>query len=179
MSKSLRAAAMAAGLAAAWPAQALDGLGVDLGSGDESATLASLSLRWNWERKWFAGGDWYLGGYWELDAGHWSGRAGTTGNRNVSEIGLTPVFRLQPQRQEGVTPWIEAAIGFHLLSEHRIGDKNLATGFQFGDHVGAGLSFGAKRAFEIGYRFQHFSNGGIKHPNPGINFHMIRVQSRF
>jgi hypothetical protein len=55
----------------------------------------------------------------------------------------------------------------------------MSTAFQFGSHIGLGYRFGAKRSYEIGYRFQHISNAGIKKPNPGINFHQVRVQYHF
>jgi hypothetical protein len=160
-------------------AHAIDSFGLDVGTGDESANLVSVSARWNWQSKWFTEGEWYLGGYWEANAGHWNGRAGTTGNDSITDIGITPVFRLQPHKQDGVTPWVEGAIGFHYLSDTKIGNKNLSTHFQFGDHLGAGVSFGKKQSMELGYRFQHFSNAGIKRPNPGINFHMVRFGYRF
>jgi len=31
-------------------------------------------------------------------------------------------------------------------------------------------------AYDLSYRFQRISNGNIKHPNDGINFHQIRLQ---
>jgi opacity protein-like surface antigen len=90
---------------------------------------------------------------------------------------LTPVFRLQPNALAG--PYVEAGIGFHLLSHSSIGDNRLSTAFQFGSHVGVGYRFGAKHSFEVGYRFQHISNAGIKDPNAGMNFHQVRAQYHF
>jgi hypothetical protein len=65
------------------------------------------------------------------------------------------------------------------LSHTQIGDKRLSTAFQFGDHLGFGYRFGARSAFDLGYRYQHLSNGSIKRPNPGINFHQVRLQYHF
>ena len=42
-----------------------------------------------------------------------------------------------------------------------------------------GYRFGAKGAFDLSYRYQHLSNGGIKHPNNGVNFNQIRLQYHF
>jgi hypothetical protein len=78
-----------------------------------------------------------------------------------------------------VGPFIEAAVGFHLLSHTSIGDRRMSTAFQFGNHIGVGYRFGAKAHYELGYRFQHLSNASIKRPNPGINFHQIRLQYHF
>ncbi len=44
--------------------------------------------------------------------------------------------------------------------------------------MGVGYRFDRK-GFEIGYRFQHISNAGIKEPNDGINFHQLRLQYHY
>lgn len=162
-------------------AVAMNGINITVGTGEESTTRYGISLERDWERKWFAEREWYLSGYWEVGIGYWEGDKGGTGNDSVTTVSLIPVFRLQPQRPlgKGVWPYIDLAIGFYLLSDTTIGDKNLSTSFQFGDHIGAGIRFGGKKEFEIGYRFEHLSNAGIKSPNPGINFHLLRLIYRF
>jgi len=52
----------------------------------------------------------------------------------------------------------------------------VGSAFQFGEHLGFGYRFGVTGAYDLGYRFQHISNGNIKDPNDGINFHQIRLQ---
>lgn len=49
------------------------------------------------------------------------------------------------------------------------------TSFNFIDQAGFGLRFEhrARRAFLLGYRFQHISNGGRVRPNPGANFNLL------
>ncbi|KDD61989.1 lipid A 3-O-deacylase domain protein [Bordetella bronchiseptica OSU553] len=37
-----------------------------------------------------------------------------------------------------------------------------------------GYRFGPERAYEVSLRVQHFSNAGIKKPNPGENFMFLR-----
>lgn len=74
-------------------------------------------------------------------------------------------------------PYVEAAIGFHILSDLRISRRrSFSTSFQYGDHVGAGLIRGSH---DFGLRLQHLSNGGIARPNPGINFLVLRYQYHF
>jgi opacity protein-like surface antigen len=159
------------------PAGAVDGVAVEIGSGD-STDMGRIAVQWDWGKRWFQGKDWHLGGYWDLALGYWD-RGGVLPGQNdgITEIGLTPVFRLQPNSLTG--PYLEAAIGFHLLSRTSLGDKRFSTQFQFGDHIGFGYRFGARNAFDIGYRFQHLSNGSIKKPNNGIDFHQVRLQYRF
>jgi len=58
-------------------------------------------------------------------------------------------------------------------------DYNYATAFQFTPMAGVGVQIGSHQQYQVGYRFQHISNGGIKEPNPGINFHQLYLQYNF
>jgi hypothetical protein len=159
------------------PALALDGFAVEAGRG-EGIDMGRLSLQKDWNVQWLKMSDWHLGGFWELSVGQWhNGSVAPGQNEDITEIALTPVFRIQPNGLTG--PYVEAAVGFHGLSHTQIGDKRLSTAFQFGDHLGFGYRFGARSAFDLGYRYQHLSNGSIKRPNPGINFHQVRLQYHF
>ena len=86
------------------------------------------------------------------------------------------MFRFQ---RTGRGPYVEAAIGAHVLSDlHVSRDENVSTRFQFGDHIGAGWRFGPRGRYDAGVRLQHLSNGGIRDPNPGINFLLVRFGVR-
>ena len=172
------AAAIAIGASlASGAAAAIDGVAVEVGRGD-GMDMARIAVQSGWQKQWLRGGEWHLGGYWDLGVGQWHQRHTTAGrNADITEIGLTPVFRVERNDRRGL--YGEAGIGLHLLSRTSIGDKRLSTAFQFGDHVGVGYRFGAKGAYDVAYRFQHLSNGAIKHPNNGINFSQIRLQYHF
>lgn len=171
--------AWAAVLAVAGSAHAVDGVSVEVGNGD-ATDMWRVGAQWNWDQKWFTGGDWVLGGYWDLSLGAWDGDSNAGGNKNITEAGLTPVFRWQQKTPSGLAPYLEGAIGFHLLSKTRINAKReFGSAFQFGTHVGAGIRFGDRRQFDLGYRYQHLSNGGIKNPNDGINFNQLRFAYSF
>lgn len=163
-------------VAAAPDAVAVDGIAIEAGRGD-STDMGRIGIQWDWGKRWFQGAQWHLGGYWDLSAGYWRRDALPGQNDDIAEIGFTPVFRFQGNNLTG--PYAEAGIGAHLLSRTQIGDKRLSTRFQFGDHLGLGYRFGAKGAWDLGYRFQHLSNAGIKRPNNGINFHQVRLQYHF
>ena len=159
------------------PAWALDGIALEIGGG-EGVDRIRAAVQWDWNRQWLRGSNLHLGGYWDLSVGYWHRSDVAPGqNDEIVDIGLTPVFRIQANTLTGL--FLEAGIGFHLLSRTSIGDKRMSTKFQFGDHLGVGYRFGAKGAFELGYRFQHHSNAGIKRPNPGINFHQVRAGYHF
>jgi lipid A 3-O-deacylase len=135
-------------------------------------------VQWDWTQRWLQGREWHVGGYWDLAIGHWRKRNVLPGqNDDITEVSATPVLRVQRNDLRGV--YGEAGIGAHLLSRSHIGDKRLSTNFQFGSHAGLGYRFGTKAQFDVGYRFQHLSNAGIRRPNPGINFHQVRLVYRF
>ena len=169
------AAAFAALACFALPARAIDGVSVESGHGT-GTDIWRIGAQWKWDKKWSDDGHWHLGAYWDLQLGQWRG----TGKNSISDIGLTPVFRYQKSDLSGVAPYLEGAIGFHFISNTRL-DANRAFGstFQFGDHIGAGVRFGEKGRYDLGVRLQHLSNGGIKQPNNGINFSLVRFSYNF
>lgn len=158
------------------PAFAVDGIAVEAGSG-KHGDMARLGVQWDWSSRWLQGNEWHVGGYWDLAIGHWRERAQPGQVGSLTEVGLTPVFRLQQNNLQG--PYFEAAIGFHLLSKTSLANRRFSTSFQFGDHVGVGVRFGARGAYDLSLRFQHLSNAGIKHPNSGISFGQLRLAYHF
>jgi lipid A 3-O-deacylase len=171
---ALAALALALASGSAW---AVDGIVLEAGSG-EGVRMARLGVRFDWTQRWLQGRDWHLGGSWDAALGQWHHRNARPGqNDDITEVSLTPVFRLQANALRG--PYVEAGLGAHLLSRSQIGDKRLSTSFHFGSHAGVGYRFGERGQFDVGYRFQHLSNAGIKKPNPGINFNQIRFVYRF
>jgi lipid A 3-O-deacylase len=137
---------------------------------------------WRWQRP-FAGGT--LTGYSELSFGRWSSRSENSADNAgrastwVTQFGVTPVFRWHPQTP-GASWFLEAGIGANVLAPvYRSGDKRFSTTFNFGDHLAVGWAFGAQRRHELVLRLQHFSNAGIKHPNPGEDFLQLRYVWRY
>ena len=100
-------------------------------------------------------------------------------HHSVFAVGVYPVLRLDLQPKGGVVPYIEGAIGFNVLSHTWIEERRLSTAFQFGEFVGVGISFGDKRQFDLGARYQHISNADIKRPNDGLTYPSIVFQYRF
>lgn len=132
------------------------------------------------QKQWPKSGN--LSGYTELSMSHWRIKPSMRSahnirhHSNITEAGITPVIRYTyPTRL--IQPYTEIGIGAHYLNKSRYGVKNLSTNFQFGDHIGFGLRYQKKQRFELGYRFQHYSNANIKKPNPGINFHVLKLST--
>ena len=158
---------------------AVDGVSIEAGNGN-ATDMMRAGLQWDWQARWFDTGYWHLGGYWDASVGSWHGKAAIGGNQNIIDFGITPVFRYQRDSIAGITPYVEAAVGIHLISRTYINaDRKFGSSFQFGDHVGAGFLFGGKGEYDLEYRFQHLSNAGIKKPNQGINFNQVRFAYHF
>ena len=64
-------------------------------------------------------------------------------------------------------------------SIYRTASREFSTTFQFTEQLGGGRNFGSRGEHEVSVRVQHFSNGGIKEPNPGENFWQVRYLYRF
>ena len=158
---------------------AVDGVSIEYGNGD-STDMARVGAIWDWNKQWFTEGNWLVTGFWNVSLGSWHGHSAAGNNQTVADIGITPVFRFQQKNPSGFAPYAEAAIGLHLITPTYINaDRKFGSAFQFGDHIGLGVRFGERQQFDLGYRFQHLSNGGIKKPNQGINFNQIHFDYRF
>jgi opacity protein-like surface antigen len=164
-------------------ARAVDGMSIELGTSNSSSTdvdMLRIGVQWDWSRRWAISQKWHIGGYWDFGVGYWSNSSPRQTNSGLTELGFTPVFRLQQTSMGPISPYLEAAIGFHLLSQTSVSEeRRFSTAFQFGDHLGVGIRFGPRHAMDFGYRYQHFSNADIKDPNQGINFHQVRYQYHF
>ena len=138
---------------------------------------------WDWPQQWTLGGG-RVTGYWEASVSQWSYVAAhesayTRRTAWLAQVGLIPVFRLRPTG--GASPWFfEAGVGFTLTSSlYETDRKRFSTSFNFADHLAVGRNFGQRSGHELSLRLQHFSNGGIKRPNPGEDFIQLRYAYRF
>ena len=133
----------------------------------------------DWKTAWFESNGTHLSGYWDASFGAWRGDSykNVPGqHQTLVDIGFTPVFRFENTNKLGF--YAEAGIGVHMLSKlYNNDDDRLSTHFQFGDHAGIGYVFNNK--WEVAAKIQHFSNGGYKKPNSGVNYGVIKVAYPF
>ncbi|MCZ6666691.1 MAG: acyloxyacyl hydrolase [Gammaproteobacteria bacterium] len=147
--------------------------------GDEDVQRYGAALRWDLGMKWLETGDWHLGSHLEASVTYWDGNAGTTGDDDFVDFGLTPVLRFQRTATAGLAPFAELGLGIHVHTKDGIGDRDFGIPFTFGTHFGAGARFGEQGRYELVYRFQHLSNAGLSDDNPGINFHAVQFGIHF
>lgn len=156
----------------------LDSASVEVGSGSK-VRMVRVGLQSHWEKRWFQRNGRHIGAHWDLQLAQWRGTAyqNVIGqHQHLTDIGLTPVFRWQADDRKGW--YAEGGIGVHVLS--RLYDNNddwLSTRFQFGDHLGAGVVLA--NGWDLGVKVQHFSNGGIKRPNSGVDFIVFKAGRAF
>ncbi|MCW5632744.1 MAG: acyloxyacyl hydrolase [Rubrivivax sp.] len=148
---------------------------------DAHALVFGATWPWSWRRELWGG---ELGGYWEASFGRWYAELddGQRSSNWVTQLGVTPVLRWHPGHAGGSAPrrwFVEGGIGANvLLPIYRSRDKRFSTTFNFGDHLGVGWYVGDGEAHELVLRIQHFSNAGIRHPNPGEDFVQLRYTWR-
>ncbi len=157
---------------------AIDSLSLELATGNRTQ-VARLGVQWDWQRQWRRSNGSHISGYWELNLSQWRARRfrGRPGNvEHITEIGITPMFRLQRNNRLG--PYLEAGIGAHLLSrEYDNNGRRMSGQFQFGERLGAGYVFANR--LDVSLNIQHFSNAGINHPNGGVNLAAMNFTYRF
>lgn len=141
--------------------------------------MARIGATSDWNKQWFASNGSSLSGYWDASFGAWHGTKANNvsgATQNLVDIGLTPVFRYGAENKKGF--YVEGGIGVHVLSKlYNNNDDKLATAFQFGDHIGVGYVF--NNNWEVAAKIQHFSNGGIKKPNSGVDYAVVKLAYRY
>ncbi|WP_332675116.1 acyloxyacyl hydrolase [Aromatoleum sp.] len=96
--------------------------------------------------------------------------------------GVFATFRVDPAHAR-MRPYLEAGLGANVFSRGNIGSKDFGTRFQFGELIGIGIAWGGNTGGAnetwIGVRFTHYSNAGIKKPNPGLEALQLVIGHRF
>ena len=168
-------------LASPWAAaqsQDSPSLYLQAGSGRHGAYTATLgvTLPWNWAH---ALGSGQLTGAWDLGLGTLSARPDGAQRRSVTALGAGINLRWRPA--QGASRWfVEAGTGLVWHNRHYAnGDKYFSTRYNFASHLGVGRNFGPQGRHALALRVQHQSNAGLKKPNPGDNFLLLRYAVAF
>jgi hypothetical protein len=126
---------------------------------------------------------------WDWQAERWGGQF--TANTDMAlalwrsdassgiHLAVTPQLRWRPS--EGRSPWfVEGGIGLSWHSKpYESEGARMSTRWNFYDVIAVGRSFGPQRRQEVSLRLVHISNAGIRRPNPGEEFLLLRYATRF
>ena len=155
-------------------------VGFELGTAEGDANVDRFGgvLRYNFEQVLQTANGIQGKFYAELSATYWDGENGTTGNDDLFDFGLTPVFRLS-KKSGNFSPFVELGLGPHVHTKSKIENDDFDIPFAFGSHFGLGFELGGDGNFELLYRFQHLSNASLGDENPGINFHALQLVTHF
>lgn len=155
-----------------------DSASLEAGAGSQ-VKIVRIAAQSDWNARWLARNGYHMSGYWDVNLAQWRGDAYRDipdRHQDITVVGVTPVFRYQ--RDDKLGWYGEAAIGVSLFSEtYNNNDYRLSTAFQFADHIAIGYVLGKK--WDLSARIQHYSNGGIKQPNTGVNLLLLKAAYRF
>ena len=102
-------------------------------------------------------------------------RAGYPDNRYLEAFAVSGGFRaFFVDKGYFYRPFLQIAVGPAYLTSRKFGNKEQGTKFNFQDRLGVGMEFGSqKKTIVVLLEHIHYSNAGIKRPNPGFEFPFV------
>ncbi len=139
--------------------------GIGLGQSKNGIDIYRVAMQKPYEPMFYQNSYFLLTGYHEGSFNVWQ-----NDQKNVYALAYSPVFTAEFVTNSGYTPYIEAGIGFSLISDTFARHKNMSSHFQFEDRLGVGIK---TEKTDIYLRYMHYSNAGIKKPNDGLDLFMV------
>ena len=146
----------------------IDSISLSIGKSKESIKIYRLSAKKEFKAKWFQSSYGYISGYYESSFNYFNGK------NSIYGFSISPVFAYYFNTK--LNPFIEAGIGASYFNKKHINSRDLSTNFLFENRIGVGARY---KNLEFSFRFMHYSNGGIKKPNDGIDIWIGAVSYRF
>lgn len=154
-----------------------DTIFLEAGQGKGSVDAVAVGAAWGWAwRSRTAYGQ--FTGATEAYVARW-GAPEKTGRESFDLVAVLPVLRWR--KDGGLSPWyVEGGIGLMYIDPRfRTASKEFTTNLNFADTLGFGRNFGERDQHELGLRLSHYSNAGLKRPNPGQNIVRLHYAYRF
>jgi len=139
-----------------------------VGRTDESTATVRIGLQKEFQSRWWQTDVGALTGYWDAGYTFWKGDKASD-NHSVS---ISPVL-VYEFNGDVFKPYLEAGVGVSLFDNTRIESQRLGSSFQFADRFGVGVRFYNQA---VGLRAIHYSNGGLKKPNNGIEAYSLHYR---
>jgi len=136
-------------------------------------TVLSAAPPCSWSR---AVSGWVFRACAEIELGQWRPRVVAPGVALARHAGALVMVRLQPSGAS-IVPYAEVGLGAALFDRTQVSDRNIATAFQFSEHLGLGIRW--RERMSLGWRYSHYSNAGMGKPNDGIDMHSLVLGVRF
>ncbi len=152
------------------PIYDIDSVTFGIGKSKKGAKIFRIGLIKNFEHRWNESSNGYFSGYYEL-----SSNILDIKGKNYVSIALSPVLAIYI-KNKNFMPYFVLGIGGSLWSSTHIGNKNISTHFQFEDRIGMGIKM---KNFNFEIKYIHYSNAGIKDPNPGIDTFFTSITYKF
>ncbi len=140
----------------------------------------SIGGQWHWKRAWALSDSLMLRGRWEFAVGRWRADLDEEGHDHawVTQVSAVPTLRLTNMSYRGW--YAELGSGPSLLMPvFRSRDRAFSTEFNFQNHLAVGYVLGKRGEHDFGLRIEHFSNAGIRAPNPGMDFASLRYTYQY
>jgi lipid A 3-O-deacylase len=117
--------------------------------------------------------------YWDGYISQWRAASVAGGDSSYTQLAFVPSARFR--FDDGASRWfMDAGIGLSYLDGiYATPRHSFSTRFNFTEFISLGRSFGDDNRHEVSLRVQHYSNAGIKKPNPGENFVQLRYAVKF
>ena len=140
--------------------------------------VEGVKLAFQYHTDYFKEFDDRLNLYFESSVNFWE-----YGSDNIHDtnfvLALSPVIEFPVGNLYRNKIYVEFGIGVSLLDDTNFAGKDVSTHYQFEDRLGFKMKFGDKGENEVSLRYFHYSNGGLKKPNPGLDFVSLSFMKRF
>ncbi len=112
----------------------------------------------------------------EAHVEYWNARGDRHPNDNLWTLGATtgPHWALAPQSRW--QPFLEFGFGGLVVTETRIGTRDLSTAFLFDEKLATGIALDPAAKYQLALFAEHRSNGRIKAPNDGLTTYGIELR---
>ncbi len=153
------------------------GMTTEIGGGDH-VSVVRAGAQWDWNDDLLEVFGWNVSSYWQLDFSRWQSTRDSSQTGVNMTVGFTPMFRFTGK--EGyVQPYVDVGVGISLFTVSSFQEHEFGSNFQFADMLGIGANIGKRNQWGFAYKFQHYSNGSVRVPNKGINFHFLTLTYQY
>ncbi|WP_144392174.1 acyloxyacyl hydrolase [Pleionea sediminis] len=131
-------------------------------------------LNKSFEDKILGVGHWYLSTEWHRLKG-----AHASENYDMTIWAIKPTLRLYHNDDINSDWSYEAALGIAHLSTTEYEEIKMSSDYNFAMHFSVAYHFGKQHEWSSSLRYNHYSNGYLEQPNPGLDFASLTIHYHF